>query len=64
LLVYVDDMALPRARIRLADLARLGGGRPLNLRKVPGQAVRIVLSDPGGAWASAAPEITVRLTVG
>ena len=61
LLVYVDDMALPRARIRLADLVRLGGGRPLNLRKKRGQVVRIVLVDPNGAWAAAAPEITISL---
>jgi len=32
--VYADDMAMPRARIRLADLARLGG-RPLNVRAGP-----------------------------
>lgn len=63
LLVYVEDMAMPRARIRLADLVRLGGERPLNLRKGPGQAVRVVLVDPNGAWAAAAPEMTVRLTV-
>jgi len=61
LLVYVDDMALPRARIRLADLVRLGGGRPLNLRKKRGQVVRVVLVDPNGAWATVAPEITVSL---
>lgn len=59
LLLFVGDMALPRARIRLADLVRLGGARPLNLRKGPGQAVRVVLVDPNGAWAADTPGITV-----
>jgi Ca-activated chloride channel family protein len=63
LLVYVEDMAMPRARVRLADLVRLGGERPLNLRVGPGQPVRVVLVDPNGAWADAAPEMTVRLAV-
>ena len=63
LLIYVDDLALPRARIRLADLIRQGGSRPLNLRKDAGQVVRIVLSDTNGVWASGAPEITVSLAI-
>jgi Ca-activated chloride channel family protein len=61
LLIFVGDMALPRATIRLADLLR--GARPLNLRKRAGEAVRVVLRDPEGAWASQSPPaMTVRLT--
>jgi Ca-activated chloride channel family protein len=47
LVIYVDDPSAPRARVKLADLARQGGRRPLNL---VGQHVRIVLVDPKGAW--------------
>jgi Ca-activated chloride channel family protein len=59
LLIYVGDLAMPRATVRLADLLRAGGERPLNLRRRSGDAVRIVLRDPHGAWATGAPRITV-----
>jgi Ca-activated chloride channel family protein len=59
--VYVQDLAVPRARIRLADLMRLGGKRPLNLAVRGGEVVRIVLVDPKGAWAAGAPSIAVRI---
>jgi Ca-activated chloride channel homolog len=59
--VFVDDLAAPRARVRLADLVRQGGERPLNLVRAVGQQVRLVLSDPSGAWASAAPKLRVIL---
>jgi Ca-activated chloride channel family protein len=63
LLIFVGDMALPRATIRLADLVRGGGARPLNLRKRAGEDVRVVLSDSEGTWASQKlPMVTVRLT--
>jgi Ca-activated chloride channel homolog len=62
LLVYVEDMGQPRARIRLADLARQGWRRPLNVLRTPGQAIRIVLDDPDGAWADSAPAMEVYLT--
>jgi Ca-activated chloride channel family protein len=60
--IYVDDMALPRARIRLADLARLGK-RPLNLRVRAGGVVRAVLVDEGGVWATGGPGLTVRIVI-
>ena len=59
--VFVDDPTTPRARVRLADLVRRRGERPLNLRVGPGRAVRIVLADPAGAWARGAPRIEVAL---
>ena len=59
LLIFVDDLSSPRARVRLADMMRQGGGRPLNRLKSPCQVVRIVLMDPTGAWAGDAPEIEV-----
>jgi Ca-activated chloride channel family protein len=59
--VYVQDLAMPRARIRLADLMRLGGKRPLNLAVQAGAVVRIVLVDPNGVWAAAAPSLTVHI---
>jgi Ca-activated chloride channel homolog len=59
--IFVDDLTAPRAKVKLADLVRQRGVRPLNLRKGPGQAVRIVLVDPSGAWAAGAPRIEVAL---
>ncbi len=64
LLLYVDDPAAPRARVRLADLARQGGERPLNVGRGAESRVRLVLVDPAGAWASGAPSLEVRLLVG
>ncbi|MBN1285735.1 MAG: VWA domain-containing protein [Anaerolineae bacterium] len=61
LLIFVDDLSAPRAKVRLADLLRAGGKRPLNLFKPARQVVRIVLSDPAGVWAQGAPRIEVRL---
>jgi Ca-activated chloride channel family protein len=50
LLIYVDDLVSPRARVRLADLTRQRGERPLNVSKLPGQLVRLVLIGRAGAW--------------
>ena len=61
LLIFVDDAASPRAKVRLVDLIRQGMRRPLNLLRQAGQVVRIVLLDPAGAWASNAPRIEVAL---
>ena len=61
LLIFVDDLASPRARARLADVVRQRGERPLNLLRLPGQVVRLVLVDPAGAWAKAAPRLEVAL---
>src|SRR5205823_27834 len=61
LLLFVDDLTAPRARVRLADLIRHGGERPLNLRREPGQRVRLVLEDRAGTWAASAPALKATL---
>ena len=61
LLLYVDDPTTPRARVRLADLLRQGGERPLNVRRQADQPVRLVLQDASGAWSSNAPRLEVQL---
>jgi Ca-activated chloride channel family protein len=61
LLIFVGDLSSPRARVRLADVVRRRGERPLNLSKGPGQVVCVVLVDPAGAWAEGAPQIEVVL---
>ncbi len=63
LLIFVGDMALPCAQVRLADLLRSGGSRPLNLLRRAGQAVRVVLTDPNGAWAANLPELVMDLSM-
>jgi Ca-activated chloride channel family protein len=61
LLLYVDDPATPRARVRLSDLLRQGGERPLNISLRVGAAVRLALHDPNGAWKTNAPRIEIVL---
>ena len=59
LLIYVGDMATPRAVVKIADLIRQRGVRPLNVR-VDGE-VKVVLVDPAGMWAKVRPAIEVSL---
>ncbi len=59
--LYLDDPAVPRATVRLAELLRQGGERPLNLAWRSGQLLRVVLLDPTQHWATNAPEIAVVL---
>ena len=61
LLVYVGDSTSPRARIRLADVLRQGGRRPLNVRRSPGEVLQLVLADPEGKWQTGVPafELTI-----
>ena len=61
LVVYVGDLASPRATVRLTDMMRRRGQRPLNVAKAKGDIVRVVLADPGGAWSHTAPDIEVAL---
>jgi len=61
ILIYVGDLSSPRARVRIADLVRRRGERPLNISRQRGEVVRIVLVDPAGAWAGGAPQISVAL---
>ncbi len=63
LLIYVGDLAAPRARVMLRDLLKQGGRRPLNLCSRAGDVLRIVLADPDGTWASGAPWLEVTLLV-
>lgn len=62
LVVFVGDLASPRARMALGDLLRRRGQRPLNISKAKGDIVRVVLVDPQGAWKESAPSIEVALT--
>jgi len=61
LLVFVDDLTVPRARVRLVDLVRQGGQRPLNVGRRGQQVVQLALVDPAGAWAAAPPRLEVVL---
>ena len=61
LLLFVGDLAAPSARIRLVDIVRQQGERPLNLRRQADQVVRLILLDPAGAWSQKAPAIEIAL---
>lgn len=41
--IYVEDLASPRAKVRVGDLLRQSGRRPLNLSVMPGQRAQVVL---------------------
>ena len=58
-LLFVDDLAAPRAQVRLSDWVRQGGTRPLNILRRSGKRVRMVLTDPAGVWASGSPRIRI-----
>ena len=61
LLLFVGDLASPRARVRLADVLRAGGRRPLNVSCAVGEPVRLTLEDPTGAWAAGVPAVVIVL---
>jgi Ca-activated chloride channel homolog len=61
LLVYVGDLATPRAKVRLTDLLRQGGEKPLNIARAEEELIQIVLQDSSGAWAGGAPEVRISL---
>ncbi len=61
LLVFVGDLAAPRAKVRLMDLIRQGLKRPLHLSRQSGDVVRLVLHDPNDAWKPGAPTIEILL---
>jgi Ca-activated chloride channel family protein len=63
LLIFVDDLSAPRASVRLVDLVRQGGERPLNILRPAGQVVRLVLVSAGGAWAYGVLQVEVALQV-
>lgn len=63
ILIFIGDMVVPRATVKLADLLRMGGIRPLNITVNPGDHVKIVLSDPAGAWDKSVPDMEVSLKV-
>jgi Ca-activated chloride channel family protein len=60
-MIFVGDLASPRAKVALVDLVRRRGQRPLNITKAKGDMVRVVLADPQGAWKESAPKIEVAL---
>ena len=61
LLLYMDDLTTPRVSVRLAELERLGGEHPLNLKRGQSDLVRVVLIDENGAWKQGAPSLELRL---
>ena len=63
LLLFVGDPAAPRAKIRLADLLRQGA-RPLNLLRLAGQPVRILLDDPNAVLTGGSLQLEVTIEWG
>ena len=61
LLLFMGDLAAPRARVKLADVLRQGGRRPLNLRCDAGDPVRLTLADPESAWNGGVPAMEIVL---
>jgi Ca-activated chloride channel homolog len=62
LLIFVDDLARPAARVDVRATLLAGGRRPLNVRVAPGARVRVVLAlPPGVAWPAGAGALAVTL---
>ncbi|BAI61654.1 conserved hypothetical protein [Methanocella paludicola SANAE] len=60
ILIFVEDLTVPVAKVKLADLLRQRGVRPLNI-SIAGARVRVVLSDPAGVWAKSAMKLEISL---
>ena len=63
LLLFVGTAVDPRAKIRLADVRRQGP-RPLNVRWMPGESIRLRVADPAGRWAAGVPAMTLAFLLG
>jgi Ca-activated chloride channel family protein len=61
LLLFVGDLTAPRARVKLIDIIKLGGRRPLNLRRGGSEPVRLTLEDPSGARKTGVPAMEIVL---
>jgi Ca-activated chloride channel family protein len=61
LLLYLGDLTAPRARVKLADVLRQGGRRPLNLSFDADQVLRLTLADPSAAWKDGVPAMEIVL---
>lgn len=59
--LFVDDPTTPRARVKLQDLWRAGGRRPLNVAPPAGARVWLRLVDAAGAWRTGAPALAIGL---
>jgi hypothetical protein len=64
LLIFIEDLSQPRARVRVADLIRQRGERPLNLLRRPGERVKLVLFDAAGVWARDGEAVEVEVGIG
>jgi Ca-activated chloride channel family protein len=60
LAIYIGDPGSPRATVRLRDLAA-AGRRPLNLRRLGREAIRVVLEDRSGAGVPGTGQVRLRL---
>jgi Ca-activated chloride channel family protein len=62
LVIFVGDLASPRATVRLLDIVRRRGQRPLNLAKAERDVVRVILVDPQQVWKEGAPRMEIGLS--
>lgn len=60
-LLFIDDVNTPRARVRLTDLVRQGGLRPLNLMRNENQRVCVVITHGASAPASLPMRLRISL---
>ena len=61
LLLYVGDPIVPRVKVSIKDLLQHHGDRPLNIRRINSELLKIVLIDPDGEWENNCPEIEVMI---
>ena len=63
LLLFVGDLSQPRAKVRLADVIRMRGKRPLNVMRAFNETVRLVLADPNEALKNMPMRLDISLKV-
>jgi Ca-activated chloride channel family protein len=57
--LYVDDLTEPVVRVRLVDILRQGGTRPINVALPAGARVIVLLVVGDAAWARSGPTVEV-----
>ncbi len=61
LILYMGDPIVPRVKVSINDLLQHQGVRPLNIRRMNSELLKIVLIDPDGEWEKNCPEIEVMI---
>ncbi|MEM3341259.1 MAG: VIT domain-containing protein [Thermoplasmata archaeon] len=60
IMLFVEDMSSPRATVKIQDILKLGGERPVNLRCPAGKQIKIVIFDTKKTIAGLTIELSIK----